>query len=63
MDLPEPEELTKSPDDDKKFSRDSYLSPTFLSHGKIVAWAALNDKYLCDSASQTLAGAARRYIH
>jgi hypothetical protein len=34
MDVPEPEELTQSPDDDKEFSRDSYLSPTFFSHAR-----------------------------
>src|SRR6266576_2476053 len=34
MDVPEPEELTESPDEDKKFRRDSYLSPTFLSHAE-----------------------------
>ena len=32
LDVPEPEELTQRPDDDKKLSRDSYLSPTFLTH-------------------------------
>ena len=34
MGVPKPEELTESPDDDKKFSRDSYLSPTFFSHAE-----------------------------
>src|SRR5262249_3637545 len=41
LDVPEPEELTQSPDDDKKFSRDSYLSPTFSSHAENCTWAAL----------------------
>jgi len=31
-DVPEPEELTQTPDDDKKFNSDSYLSPTFFRH-------------------------------
>ena len=34
MDVPEAKELTESPDDDKKFRRDSYLSPTFFSHAE-----------------------------
>ena len=37
MDVLEPEELTKSSDDNKKLSRDSYLSPTFFGHSEIVA--------------------------
>lgn len=32
MNVPEPEELAESSDDDKKFNRDSYLRPTFFSH-------------------------------
>ena len=40
MDVPESEELTLSPDDDKKFSGDSYLSPTFFGHAEIVAWGS-----------------------
>ena len=32
MDVSEPEKLTQSPDKDKEFSRDSYLSPAFFSH-------------------------------
>jgi hypothetical protein len=39
MDVPEPEELTQSPDGDKKFSRDSYLSPTFFGHGENCSFA------------------------
>jgi hypothetical protein len=35
--VPEPEELTKSSDDDKKLNCDSYLSPAFLVHPEIVA--------------------------
>jgi len=38
LDVPEPEEFTRSSDDDKKFNRDSHLSPRFFGHAEIVAW-------------------------
>jgi hypothetical protein len=34
----EPEELTQSPDDDKKFNCDSYLRPTFFCHAENCIW-------------------------
>jgi hypothetical protein len=38
MDVPEPEDLTQCPDNDKELSRDSYLSPTFSSHEENCSW-------------------------
>jgi hypothetical protein len=32
--MPKPENLTKCPDNNKELNRDSYLGPTFSSHGK-----------------------------
>src|SRR5215469_16217366 len=37
MDVLKPEDLTECPDHDKELNRDSYLSPTFSSHGESVA--------------------------
>src|SRR5262249_49939215 len=53
----EPEELTQSPDHDKKFSCDSYLSPTFFCHVEIVSGAVLDEK--SDSRSLTFVPNAR----
>lgn len=41
MNVPEPEELAESSDDDKKFNRDSYLRPTFFSHANHASHAEL----------------------
>jgi len=37
MEVLKPKDLPECPDDDKELSRDSYLSPTFSGHGKILA--------------------------
>ena len=44
MDVPEPEELAQSPDDDKKFSGDSYLSPTFFRHAHNCSVGPIGEK-------------------
>ena len=36
VDMPEPEEFAQCPNNDKKLGCDSYLSPAFFGHGKIV---------------------------
>jgi hypothetical protein len=35
--MPDPEEFAQCPNNDKKFDRDSYLSPTFFGHAEIVS--------------------------
>jgi len=40
LDVPQPEELTECPCHDEELGRDSYLSPSFSSHGNILAGRA-----------------------
>jgi len=41
LDVLQPEELTKCPDDDEELDRDSELSPALSSHGDILAGRAI----------------------
>jgi hypothetical protein len=57
MDVPEPEDLTQGPDDDKELNRDSYLGPTLSRHGESVVGRADGAKSPIHSSSGSLTSA------
>ena len=61
MDVPKPEELAQSSDDDKKFSRNSNLSPTFVGHAENCSWGS--KEVIMSPALRSAKAAPRRTGH